>query len=52
MNYYVSHFPFNMEMPYFEKPVNYKLVLSKGICHLPLQRLNSVLPQLLIFDMP
>ena len=31
---------------------NYKLALAKGICHLPLQRLNPVLLQLLTFDMP
>ena len=32
--------------------VNYKLALAKGICHLPLQRLNPVLLQLLNFDTP
>ena len=32
--------------------VNYKLALAKGICHLPLWRLNPVLQQLLTFNMP
>ena len=30
--------------------VNCKLALAKGICHLPLQRLNPVLLQLLTFN--
>jgi len=32
--------------------VNCKLALAKGICHLPLQRLNPVLLQLLTFNTP
>ena len=32
--------------------VNFRLVLAKGICILPLQRLNPVLLQLLTFDTP
>ena len=32
--------------------VNCKLALVKGICHLPLQRLNPVLLQLLTFNTP
>ena len=32
--------------------VNYKLALGRGICHLPLWRLNPVLQQLLTFNMP
>ena len=31
---------------------NYKQALAKGICHLPLWRLNPVLMQLLTFDIP
>ena len=33
-------------------PVNYKLALAKGICHLLLWRLNPVLLQLLTFNTP
>ena len=32
--------------------VNYKLALAKGVCHLPLQRLNPVLLELLAFHTP
>ena len=32
--------------------VNYKLALAMGTCQLPLQRLNHVLLQLLIFNTP
>ena len=32
--------------------VNYKLALAKGICHLPVWRLNPVLQQLLTFNKP
>ena len=32
--------------------VHYKLALVKDICHLPLLKLNPVLPQLLTFDLP
>ena len=33
-------------------PVNYKLALAIGTCHLPLQGLNQVLLQLLTFNTP
>ena len=32
--------------------VNYKLAFAKDICHLPQQRLNPMLLQLLTFDIP
>ena len=32
--------------------VNYKLALAMGTCQLPLQKLNRVLLQLLIFNTP
>ena len=35
-----------------QDPANYKLVLAKDICHLPLQQLNPVPLQLLTFDTP
>ena len=35
-----------------QKFVNYKLALAKGICYLPLRRLNPVLMQLLTFHTP
>ena len=32
--------------------VNYTLALAMGACHLPLQGLNHVLLQLLVFNIP
>ena len=37
--------------PICQESVNYRLALAKGICHLPLWRLNHVLLQLLTFHM-
>ena len=34
-----------------QEGVNYRLAPAKGICHLPLRRLNPVLLQLLTFHM-
>ena len=42
----------SLHLDILEAFVNYKLVLAKGIWHLPLQRLNPVLLQLLTFDTP